>query len=292
MTPFILALVLASAAIHASWNLWTKQIGAIGRATSLMWILTALSSLIYAPFALWILAHGSWHMSTAVLPWVLCSGVIHVGYFLLLVAGYRASDLSLVYPVARGSGPLLAAAGAVLILKEPVTPLLVIGGLLIAIGVLTLTWGPRPEAADRPGALGAGLRYGLGVGVTIATYTLWDGWAVKRVGVPPLVYYWLGELTRTLVLAPFAWADRGAVARLWLGHRWRIVGIAVLSPLSYILILIAMRHGAVSHIAPARELSILIGTWLGGRVLGEGGRRRRMIAAGAFAAGVIALAWT
>jgi uncharacterized membrane protein len=65
-----------------------------------------------------------------------------------------------------------------------------------------------------------------------------------------------------------------------------------LSPLSYILVLLAMRGGAVSHIAPAREISILIGTWLGGRVLGEGGRRRRLVAAGAFAAGVISLAWT
>ncbi|MGH7741913.1 MAG: EamA family transporter [Candidatus Eiseniibacteriota bacterium] len=289
MTPFTLALVLASAAIHASWNLWTKQIGPGARSTSLIWMLTAFSSVLYAPFALWTLAHGSWHMGAAALPWMLGSGVIHVGYFLLLIAGYRASDLSLVYPLARGSGPLLAATGAVLLLGEPVTPLLIAGGLLIALGVLTLSWGPRP---GQPGALAAGVRFGLGVGVTIAIYTLWDGWSVQRVGVPPLVFYWFSEVTRTLLLAPAAWADRAGVARLWRENRARIAGIATLSPLSYILILIAMRHGAVSHIAPAREMSILIGTWLGGRVLGEGGRQRRLIAAGAFAAGVIALAWT
>lgn len=289
MTPFVLALVLAAAVIHATWNLWAKQLDTQARAASLMWIMTAISAVAYAPFALWILAHGSWRPSPAALPWVLGNGVIHVGYFLLLIAGYRAADLSLVYPVARGSGPLLAAAGAVLILGEPVTPMLVAGVLLIALGVLTLTWGPRP---GRPGAPAAGLRYGLAVGVTIAMYTLWDGWAVQRVGMPPLVYYWLGEVTRTIVLAPFAWADREGLARVWRGARARIIGIATLSPLAYILILIAMQHGAVSHIAPARELSILIGTWLGGRVLGEGGRRRRLMAAGAFAAGVIALAWT
>ena len=110
--------------------------------------------------------------------------------------------------------------------------------------------------------------------------------------MPPLVFYWFGEVTRTLLLAPLAWADRAGVARLWRESRARVAGIATLSPLSYILILIAMRHGAVSHIAPAREIGILIGTWLGGRVLGEGGRRRRRVAAGAFVAGVIALAWT
>ena len=112
------------------------------------------------------------------------------------------------------------------------------------------------------------------VGVSIAVYT-----AVGRLG---------GEARRhsaarsstgsarscaSLVLAPGgAGPIAPAIARLWRAHRSRVTGIAVLSPLSYILILIAMRHGAVSHIAPARELSILIGTWLGGRVLGEGGR--------------------
>ena len=289
MTPFTLVLVLASAAIHASWNLWAKQILSGVRSTSLIWMLTAISSVLYAPVAIWMLVNGSWHMSAAALPWMLGSGVIHVGYFLLLIAGYRAADLSVVYPVSRGSGPLLGAAGAVLLLAEPVTPSLVLGAALITIAVVVLTW--RMGEVREP-RVGAGLRYGLGVGVSIAVYLMWDGWAIKRVGVPPLIYYWFGEVTRTILLLPFAWADRAGIARAWREHRMRIAGIATLSPLSYILILIAMRHGAVSHIAPARELSILIGTWLGGRVLGEGGHGRRLVAAGAFAAGVIALAWT
>jgi uncharacterized membrane protein len=94
------------------------------------------------------------------------------------------------------------------------------------------------------------------------------------------------------VLAPWALADRAGVAQLWREHRGRIVGIAAFSPLSYILVLIAMQWGAVSRIAPARELSILIGAYLGGRVLGEGDRRRRQIAAAAFVAGVVALAFS
>ena len=69
-----------------------------------------------------------------------------------------------------------------------------------------------------------------------------------------------------------------------------MIGIALLSPLSYMLILVALRQGDVGHIAPAREVSILIGAWFGGRVLGEGDRRRRLLASAAFAAGVIALA--
>ncbi len=113
---------------------------------------------------------------------------------------------------------------------------------------------------------------------------------LERVGIAPLVFYWSGEVARMLLLSPLAIADRPGVLRMWREHRWRVLGIAVLSPLSYILILIAFQHGNVSHIAPARELSILIGAYLGARVLGEGERWRRMAAAAAFAAGVILLA--
>jgi uncharacterized membrane protein len=136
------------------------------------------------------------------------------------------------------------------------------------------------------------VRWGLATGGSIAIYTLWDAWAVQRAHIPPLFFYAAGELVRVIVLAPWALADRAGVAQLWREHRGRIVGIAAFSPLSYILVLIAMQWGAVSRIAPARELSILIGAYLGGRVLGEGDRRRRQIAAAAFVAGVVALAFS
>jgi uncharacterized membrane protein len=113
---------------------------------------------------------------------------------------------------------------------------------------------------------------------------------VKRAGIPPLVFYWAGEVVRVIVLSPAVLGARREMAELWRAQRWRVLGIALLSPLSYILILLALRRGDVGHVAPAREVSILIGAWLGGRVLGEGDRRRRLVAAAAFAAGVVALA--
>ena len=106
MTPLVLALVLASAAIHASWNLWIKQLGPAVRSAPLLWLLTGISAVLYAPVALWMLAHGSWRPDGRALLFVLGSGVIHVGYFVALLRGYRVSDLSLVYPTARGTGPL------------------------------------------------------------------------------------------------------------------------------------------------------------------------------------------
>jgi drug/metabolite transporter (DMT)-like permease len=174
------------------------------------------------------------------------------------------------------------------LLGERPTILSAAGALLIGAGVVTLAW--RSGLSHEP-RLAAGLRFGLLTGLTIAVYTLWDGTAVKRLGVPALVYYWGGELVRTAVLAPSALSDRAGMASLWRRHRARVMGIAVLSPLSYVLVLLALKLGAMSRVAPARELSILIGTYLGGTVLGEAQRRRRVVAAAAFVAGVIALAW-
>ncbi len=287
MTAFTLALVLAAAVVHAIWNLWAKQVGPTVRTAPLMWTMVCTSSLVYAPFALALAARTHWRPDSAALVFIVGSGLIHIAYFLLLLRGYRVGDLSLVYPVARGTGPLLSSLAAIVLFAERPTALSLAGVGLIVTGVLVLTWRRAGEGGARRGA---GLRYGLATGVLIAVYTLWDGWAVKRAGIPPLVFYWGGEVVRVLAFTPAALGDRAGVAQLWRTQRARVLGIALLSPLSYILVLIAMRHGEVSHVAPARELSILIGAWLGGSVLGEGDRRRRLLAAGAFAAGVIALA--
>ncbi len=287
MTPITLALVLASAAVHATWNLWTKELRGDHRDGPLMWTLTAISAVCYAPAALWVLAHGAWRPDAAAGGFVAVSGVIHVGYFLLLLRGYRAGDLSVVYPLARGTGPMLSALAAIVIFGEAPSAGSLAGLALILAGIGVLTWRGASSASAPPRAA---VLYGLAIGVLIAVYTLWDGWSVKRAGIPPLVFYWGGEVTRVLLFTPAALGDRPAVASLWRRHRARVVGIALLSPLSYILVLAAMRLGPVSHIAPAREVSIVIGAWLGSSVLGEGDRSRRLLASAAFAAGVIALA--
>ena len=288
MTVATLGLILLSAALHATWNLWAKQIGDKVRSTSLMWVLTTLSAVTYAPIVfIWTRgAHAT--LDPRGLAWMAVSSLIHVGYFLLLLRGYRSSDLSVVYPVARGLGPLLATLGAILWLGEHPTVLSVSGAVLIAGGIVVLT--ARPQFRHAP-HLKAGLLFGALVGITIGLYTLWDGRAVSKLGYDPLLYYWGGEVGRVLLFTPAALGDRDGIRALWRDHRPRVVGIALLSPLSYVLVLVAMRVGGVSHVAPAREVSILIGAWLGARLLGEGDRTRRLIAAAAFAAGVAALAF-
>lgn len=282
-----LALVLSAAVLHAAWNLWAKQIGPGTRSGTLMFLLVAISSVAYAPFALVNTARAGWHPDARALLLIAGSGVIHVGYFLLLLRGYRFGDLSLVYPVARGTGPLLASLAALVVFGERPTAFSIGGLLLITTGIAVLLVWP---AGGRGRGFAPGLGYGIATGVLIALYTLWDGWAVKRAGLPPLVFYWGGEVVRVLLFAPAGLADREGLASLWRTSRGRVLGIALLSPLAYILTLAALRIAPVSHVAPAREVSILLGAWLGGRVLGEGERTRRVVAAAAFVAGVIALA--
>jgi drug/metabolite transporter (DMT)-like permease len=287
LTLVALALVLASAILHSIWNIWAKQIQDGSRASSLMWLLTSISAVFYAPVALIAAYFTGTHLTPVMIGWMAASSLIHVGYFFVLLAGYRESDLSVVYPVARGTGPLLAAIGAVALLGERLTIVSVLGIALVTTGILILTL--RPEFVHAP-RLRAGVIYGLLTGLTIAIYTLWDGAGVSRRAIHPLVYYWGGEVFRSIVLTPAALADRSGVRALWRNHRKRIVGIALISPFSYMLVLFALRDGKVSHIAPARELSILFGAWFGARILGEGDRVRRAVAAAAFAAGVVALA--
>src|SRR5262245_11457020 len=249
-------------------------------------MINASAAVMFAPLAWATITTTHWRPDATSLVLIGGSGLIHTGYFFLLLRGYRVGDLSLVYPVARGTGPLLATAGAVALFHERPTALSVTGVLLIVAGVAVMTG----RGAGEQTRLGAAIRYGLATGVSIAGYTLWDGWGVKRAGVPPLVFYWASEVVQAATLTPLAAHASADLRALWSGHRARVLGIALFSSLSYILILLALKRGDVGHIAPAREVSILIGAWLGGRVLGEGDRRRRLVAAAAFACGVIALA--
>ena len=127
-------------------------------------------------------------------------------------------------------------------------------------------------------------------GTFIASYTLWDKYAVSTLKVPPLIQGYASLPVMALVLTPFALRQRSRTKRVWRGFRRQVTGAAVLSPLAYILVLIAMSFTAVSAVAPAREVSVLAGVLLGRRMLGEGGLARRLTAAAAIAAGIICIA--
>lgn len=281
MTLFALALLIAAGTAHAGWNAVVKKAG--GGAVFAC-LFAVVSCVVYFPLAAWA-AGGLPPIGPVEAAVILATILVHLAYFLLLQKGYRVGDLSLVYPLARGTGPTLAMLMAVLLLGERPSALAVAGGLLITGGVFVLAGGALgPRAADRR-AIG----YGLGTGVIIAVYTLVDKVAVGRCAIPPLVIVYAIDLGRMLLLAPLALRRMDEVRHEWRTHRRHIVAIGLLAPLSYILALTAMVTTPVSYVAPAREVSILIGTVMGTRWLAEGAAGRRIPAALAMVAGLVAL---
>jgi drug/metabolite transporter (DMT)-like permease len=155
------------------------------------------------------------------------------------------------------------------------------------LGVIVLTADP---AGLRAGAARKAIVYALATGSFIAAYTLWDKQAVARFAVAPIILDWGANLGRTLLLTPFALRHWKEVENEWRTHRSEALGVALLVPLSYILVLMAMQFTPVSYVAPAREISILIGTAMGTRFLAEGQAARRLAGASAMMLGVVALA--
>jgi drug/metabolite transporter (DMT)-like permease len=278
-----LLLVVIAAFAHASWNMLAKH-AAFCRHFNLFY--SAGSVLLYAPLATWLLLYQRPVFSGAVVAMFFATGLLHVGYSDVLQRGYRAADMSVVYPVARGSGPLLAFCGAILVLKERPSLLALAGALLVVAGVLVIAGG---RAVLKKAATRTGLVWGMVIGCAIASYTLVDGYAVKVLLIaPPLVDY-AGNLFRLVVLTPRALMDRPRLVNEFKQYWRQAWGVAVLGPLAYILVLYAMTLAPVSHVAPARELSMMVGTYFGARVFQEEARRSRFIAAGLMVLGVVAL---
>src|ERR671913_1594395 len=251
MTLFALALVLLAAVFHATWNLLAKRVGDGG--APFVWLFGLCSLLIYAPLAVVVVLVSAPQLGPIQYLFMFGSGVLHLGYFVLLQRGYAVGDLSLVYPLARGTGPLLATAAAIVLFGERPSVLVFVGIGLITAGVFVLT----SESGSLSTGLGAGVLYGLLTGVFIAAYTIWDKQAVSALLIPPLLQSWATILVMTLLLTPVAMTRRKEARALWRANKPEVIGVAVLSPLSYILVLMALVFTPVSYVAPRGEVLLL-----------------------------------
>ncbi len=293
MTPQALALVLAAAVCHATWNLLAKKAGGSGNHVGVL--SSRLTVTLWAPLGLWagLTEAGPWGGAA----WLAlaASALVHILYFRTLLHGYAVADLTVVYPVARGSGPLLSCAAAVVLLGETITLAGLVGALGVVTGVCLIAGGPGllrqvHEPAQRQRVL-RGLRWGGLTGAFIAGYTVIDGYAVKVLLISPILVDYIGNALRIPVMLPFALRDPSAF-KATCRTQWRgALAVAALGPLSYIMVLYAVRMAPLSHVAPAREVSMLFAALVGGTLLGEGDRRLRLTGAASIAAGVVALAW-
>ena len=134
-----------------------------------------------------------------------------------------------------------------------------------------------------------GVFYGVFTGLFIASYTVVDGYAVKVALMSPILVDYFGNLVRLVFLVPVIWRDRPAAMVLWRQQRLYALIVGIISPVSYVLVLYAMQVAPLSHVAPAREVSMLFAALIGGHLLGEKDRGPRLLGAGLIAAGVMAL---
>ncbi len=286
MSVGALLLVLAAAGMHATWNLLAKRSNA---GPEFVWLVGATATVIYAAplVILFVIDTPSF---AGLVPLFLAGTVLlHLGYYLTLQRGYQAGDLSLVYPLARGTGPVLAMVGAVLILDERPSLLAVGGAGLIAVAVLALAADSGRSRGELATPVPA-VMFALLTGLFIASYSLWDKYAVSTLEINPLVLVWVSAIGRGTLLAPRMRARRNVVRELWSNHRLQIIAVAVLDPLAYLLVLAALRFTPVSYVAPAREISILFGIFIGSRLLAEKSAGRRLSFGGAMVFGLMALA--
>lgn len=282
-----LSLVIAAAFVHATWNLLSKKAAAGG--PTFVCVCNLISCIAYAPWAIWLLMRDGMSWTWLIAAFIVLSAVVHLAYTLTLQRGYQVADLSVVYPVARGTGPLLSSIGAFLLLGElpSLQGILGLAGVVIGIGLIS-TQGNF--AAFRRHTGFAGVLWGTATGFLTAIYTVVDAYAVKSLGIAPVVLNWTANLWRFGLLAPIILRDVGGARRKMAGH-WRLaIAVGLLQPLAYILVLIALHIGApVSVVAPAREMSMMVGAFLGMIVLREQVGLWRLVGCAIMILGVVAL---
>lgn len=282
-----LGLVILAALCHASWNLLAKR--AAGAGAVFVAAYTLVAALAYAPWMLWLVAQGQISWSLPVVACIAVSGCIHLAYSLALQRGYRVADLSVVYPVARGTGPAIAFIGAFLLLGERPTLLGGFGLLAVIGGIALIATDGRFARFTRPEAT-RGVRWGAGTGGLIAAYTVVDGWGVKVLGIHPVALDWCANAVRLAMLAPTMLRDRTRSLAAMRGHWPAAMGVGLLAPAGYILVLTALQLGAPLHVvAPARELSMMAGTLLALLILREPVGAARLAGCALMVLGVVLL---
>jgi drug/metabolite transporter (DMT)-like permease len=271
------ALVLLAAFTHATWNAVVKISGERLLIFTVMLLFGFLIGAAALPFVGWPAAE-SW-------PFLLASVVIHNGYYVFLLLSYRHGDLSQVYPLARGSAPLLIAVLAAVFAAE----IPGIGGAagigLVSLGIISLAFADGMPKGNK----GKSIALALITGLFIAGYTVVDGLGMRKAGAPFGYIAWLNILEGIPFLVAVAVLRRRQVVPFLQMH-WKTGAIGgALATLSYALVLYALSLGAMAHVSALRETSVLIAALIGTLKLGESFGVRRIAAAATIVAGMILL---
>jgi drug/metabolite transporter (DMT)-like permease len=265
MPASALALALAAAALHASWNLLVRGREDTEAATAVAVLVMVLAILPFAAF--------TWNVDAGVWWYLIPSAVLELVYVALLGAAYRRYELSVVYPVARGLAPVAALAIAVVIAGAAPSRWEIGGVLTVALGVLLV----------RGAAGGRGVALGIVIAAAIGGYTVLDGYGIRH--ADPASYLLLVMLLSALAYPPLVGLRRvrGAVS-------WPTVLVGVLSAAAYLLVLLALRLASAPSVSAVRETSVVMAALLGATFLHERVGPARLGGAVLVAAGVALLA--
>jgi multidrug transporter EmrE-like cation transporter len=200
-----LTLVLVAAVVHPTWNLLARR-ATHGDPIAFVWLTSILSAALYVPIVIALLAVTPTRLHNAPVDLALMvgTGILHVTYFVLLQRSYRVSEFSLVYPLARGTGPLITALAAVTLFGERLAPLQFAGVAIIVVAIFVIAGGHANEssASAATRSLRRSLGYGITTGISIAAYTLWDKQAVSVLAISPILFDFGRTVSQTLLLAP------------------------------------------------------------------------------------------
>lgn len=266
-----MALVLAAAVLHAAWNFATRR--SRGNLPAL-WLSLLLAGLASLPFAVWLAVRDG--LSAQAWMFFAATGGIHALYFSLLAKAYEGSDISLVYPIARGTGVALTAVLAVALGVDRIGVLAAIGIAAVACGIGMMGLGHGASAGRHSKAFSVLLA--LSVGLTIMLYSLTDKLAVSSGpaeflpggGLHPIVYICAMFLGAAVFMAPYAlWRSWRGILPALRGSKRYVLTIGPASLVTYLLILLAYQLGPVSCVVAFREFAVVIGSVLGFTLLHE-----------------------
>ena len=269
--------MLLAAALHAGWNTLVKGAADKPLASASVCAGCAVIGLALLPFVP-VPASASW-------PYGLVSGLTHVAYFTMVGKLYRTADLSVAYPITRGSAPLVTTAAAAGLLGEIPSVFAMLGIAGLSLGILALAAdGIRRGGFDRASLVAA-----LGTALIIAFYTIVDGLGARASGDPFAYSAYIMIAAAVFYLPVFVWLRGRAVFRAASGV-WR-VGLAggALSFAAYAIAIVAMTLAPIGVIAALRETSVLFAAAFGALLLGERFGPARYAAAALVAAGLAAM---
>lgn len=275
-----LILVLFAAVLHASWNALVKAGG--DRLAMMVMVqgvggLAAAVGLFFIPFP----PKEAW-------PYIFGSVFVHTFYYVFLIRAYQQGDLSQVYPIARGSSPLMVAVFSAFIVGETLGPIGSAAVVVICLAIFSLAYG---KSGANPAGQRRSVLYAFGTGVTIAIYTLIDGLGARAAGPGNALSYvaMLGLCEAVPIFLIALWRRKAALfPALRASIKTGIPG-GIIAWIGYGTVIWAMTIAPMTYVSALRETSVIIAAWMGARLLGEPFGRRRILASAVVVAGVIVL---